>query len=585
MKVTLRSCRTFSFSDGTLKDENERMVVWWYGPVKKNLRAGTVPKVIVFFRYLDDQNTLGKITKRDVALTHLGLLRIGSVWHEGACKTYIAHDKAKFDVSFSQDGWQLITLADLQMAGLSHKAEIDISMYFSEERAHKTYLIDFFLPNGKHLLIPCVEFFSRCYGSSSEVKRVLATYPWEKVKERLFRPLDAPTEPGTWPVKLNWRMQKGDAILLAHIIYDRYAELAAKSIYAHIETDLSAGHPHSLLRATPWFQGEGQLAVAGIPLDDGNAFLGLRVLGSTQPGGATIQREKEQRVATEEGKDNDTSIGLPSKRQPGVADIIDLTDDTEPDHGSSWLDIEEEKFAVLGKPREVIDKRRDRDSSANSQSTPMPGDETIFSTGEAYGSGKDIGKAHLYASLEMESQGILRDMWSAFRYLHRSYPNQIQNVKWFTFENGFSAYPEPKLIRINPIEDDPTITTSVKHWPFIDYEQQQLRGALVIRVMSDTKCIYIVEIQRKYIISSSDSDEIEEETISGLCFVLNDDEKFDEWLRKLLSEIRYKKGIFKKLLSRCPGHAETFVHRRAKSDSVFCESAAKNALKKMGLKL
>ena len=77
----------------------------------------------------------------------------------------------------------------------------------------------------------------------------------------------------------------------------------------------------------------------------------------------------------------------------------------------------------------------------------------------------------------------------------------------------------------------------------------------------------------------------DEETISGLCFVLDDDAVFDEWLRRLLSEIRYKKGIFKKVLNRCPGHADAFVHRRSTNDSVFCEAAAKNALRKMGLKL
>jgi hypothetical protein len=585
VKVTLRSCRAFSFPDGTLKDEDKRMVVWWYGPVTKNLPAGSVPKVAVFFRYLDDQNNLGKITKRDLALTHLGLLRIGSVWRKGACETYFPHDKAKFDVSFSEGGWQLITFADLKSSYLSSEAEADITKYLSETRNHKTYFINFFLPNGKHLLIPCVEFFSRCYGSSSEVNRVLATYPWKGVKERLFKPLDEPPQPGTWPIKLNWRMHKGDAILLAHILYDPYAKLAAKNIYSYIEADFLAGKSYSLLRATPWFQGEGQLAVSGISIDGGNAFLALRVLGSSQPGGTTIQREKEQRVATDEGKDNDDSINLPSKRQPGIGEIIDLTDDTEPDHGSSWLDIEEEKFAVLGKPREVIDKWRDRNSSANRQSTPKPGDENRFSTGEAFGAGKDVGKAHLYTSLEMESQGILRDMWTAFRYLHKSHPNRIRKVEWFTFENGFSAYSEPKLIQFNPIEDDTNITTSVKHWPFIDYDKQKLRGALVIRVMSDTKYIYIIEIQRKHIASSADSNEVDEETISGLCFVLDDDAVFDEWLRRLLSEIRYKKGIFKKVLNRCPGHADAFVHRRSTNDSVFCEAAAKNALRKMGLKL
>lgn len=405
------------------------------------------------------------------------------------------------------------------------------------------------------------------------------------MKKRLFKPLDEPPAPDTWPVKLNWRVNKGDAILLAHILYDTYAELSAKRIYSHIEKDFSAGYTFSFLRATPWFTGEGQLYVAGIPLGNGKAFLALGILGSTQPGGETIQREKEQRGTAGEDKEANDWMGIPFKSQPSTPDIIDLTDDAEPDHGSSWLDISEEEFSVLGKPRKVVDRKRDRNGKRGARNLPIPGDETSFSAGEAYGTGKDIGKANLNSSLEMESQGMLRDMWEAFRHLHGKHPKHIKRVEWFTFENGFCANPEPKLIRLNPIEDDTSVPVSIFQWPFIDHEQQQLRGALIIQVISDTKYIYIVELQRKHTIPSSDSDETEEETMSGLCFVLNEDEKFDIWLRKLLSEIRYKKGIFKKIISRCPGHAETFVHRKSKSDSIFCESAAKNALKKMGLKL
>lgn len=585
MNLTLRSCRTFSFPDGTLKDNGESLVVWWYGPVKKNFRDNTVPKVIVFFRYLDDNNNLGKVFFREVALTHLGLLRIGSVWQRGMCKRYIAHEESIFDVCFSEGGWRIITLSGLKKSCFSPEAEQDIFKYFSEERAHKTLLIDFFLPGGKHLLIPCLEFFSRCYGLSSEVKRVLATYPWEKVKERLFKPLDEPPDPGTWPVKLNWRMHKGDAVLLAHILYDSYAELAAKNVYAHIEKDFSAGNACSFLRATPWFQGEGQLAVAGIPLDGGKAFLALRVLGSTQPGGATVQREKEQRIATEGEEENDGSTWLPSKKKPGIADIIDLTDDAEPDHGSSWLDISEEEFSVLGKPRKVVDRRRERDSTSGTRNIPVPGDEGNFSTGEAYGSGKGVGKAYLYAYLEMESQGMLRDMWEALRHLHSLHSNRIQLVEWFTFENGFCSDSEPKLIRMNPIEGDILVSMSVEQWPFIDHEKNNLRGALVVRVVSEGRCVYIVEVQRRSRVKSSESDVFEEEHISGLCFMLDDDENFDKWLRKLLSEIRYKKGVFKKILGMCPGLAKTFSHRRSKSDTMFCESVAKNAIRKMGVEV
>lgn len=585
MKLTLKRTGTFSLPDGTLKDDTRRLVVWWYGPVIKNNQANSVPKVYVFFRILDDQNSFGDFVRREAALTHLGLLRIGSVWHKGVSNNDVVYKEEKFDVDFSEGGWRVLSLRDLESCGKSLYTEFLRSPYLPEGRGRETFLIDFYLPGGKHLFVPCLEFFVRCYGSSSEVKRVLSTYPWEKVKERLFKPLDTPASPGTWPVKFTRRVHNDDAILLAHILYDPYAEIAAKRIYAQLEADFSAGHPYSLPKITPWFQGAGQLLVEGVPIEGGKSFLALRVLGSTQPGGATIHREKEQRVATAAGKENDGAIGLPAKGKPGAADIIDLTDDAEPDHGSSWLDVAEEKLVILGERRKVIEKWRDRDGSSLTRNIHTPGDEASFSTGEAYGLGKGVGKAHLYASLEMESQGMLRDMWVAFRYLYSLYPNRIKNVEWFTFEGGFCSDSEPKLIRMNPITDDTSVTTSVEQWPFIDYEKNQPRGVLVIRVRSEEKLVYIVEIQRRSKIKPKELNVFEEESISGLCFCLDDDASFEQWIRKLLSEIRYKKGIFKKILGRCPGIAKTFSHRTSKSDAVLCESVAKNALRKMGLEV
>lgn len=583
MQLTLRSCRTFSFSDGTLKKETERLMVLWYGPVTPNRSADSVPKIYVYFRTLDGKNNLGNITRRQVALTHLGLLRIGSIWHKGVSNAYFPYQEEKFDVNFSEEGWRVISLNELRNRGHTLYTDFLRSTGLSENNKYATYLIEFFMSDGKSLLVPCVEYFSRCYGFSSEVRRVLATYSWEKVKSRLFKPIKEPSEPGTWPVKLNWRVNKSDAILLAHILHDPYAERAAKNIYSHIEKDFSARHPYSLLKATPWFQGEGQLAVAGAPLDGGKTFLALRILGSTQPGGAIIQREKEKRIATEGGSGNNGITGWSFNRRLGSEDIIDLTDDVEPDHGASWLDIPEKEFTVLGKPRKVVDKRLDRGGSANTRNTPRPGDETSFSTGEAYSSEKGIGKAYLYASLVMESQGMLRDIWEAFCYVCGQYPEHIQKIEWFTFKDGFSSSPDPKLIRLNAIENDESISTGTLQWPFFDHDKRQLRGVLVIRVISEGKHVYIVEVQRK--IRKNDPEKGKEDSMSGLCFTLDNNAEFEGWLRKLLSDIRYKQGVFKKIVGECPGRAETFMHRNSKDNAVLFESTAKNALKKMGVEL
>ena len=51
--------------------------------------------------------------RRETVLTHLGLLRIGSVWEKGVSSSRIAYEERKFSVSFSPGGWRIVPLARL----------------------------------------------------------------------------------------------------------------------------------------------------------------------------------------------------------------------------------------------------------------------------------------------------------------------------------------------------------------------------------------------------------------------------------------------------------------------------------------
>lgn len=583
MTVSLKQCRTFSFSDGTLKDEAERLVVWWYGPVEKNTRSESVPKIYVFFRSLDQNNNLGDVIDRPTVLTHIGLLRIGSVWEQGVSNSRIAFDERTFPVSFSPGGWRIVSLDDLRKAGRSLYTSFHDDYYLPLDRKQRSYLIEFDLPDGKHLLIPCTEFFTRVYGRSSEIKRVLATYPWEKVKERLYRPLNAPASPGTWPVKFTYRVHKHDAILLAHMLYDPYAEQAARRIYSQLEARFP--EDRILFEATPWFQGSGELSVSGVPIDGGNTFLGLQILGCTQPDGATILREREKSATVPANDGDDAPTQFPYHQLQDIPDVIDLTDDEEPDHGSSWLDITEDEFVILGKPRVVLDKRYTRKNVPDTRGIPVPGDETIFSTGEPYGSGKRVGQASIHAPITLESQGFLRDMWNALLYLKSAYPTAIHSVSWFTFEDGFSTSPDPRLISLEPFGTDDEVKTSVANWVYMDTQTKVLRGVLVIKVHVLGQALYLMELQRRPPKPRNGGREegSKPPSYKGLVFTLDHQNSFEHWLRQVLSNVRHVEGVVQKLVRHCPGFADTFKHPKAKNENVPGEASVLNAFTKVGI--
>ena len=582
--------KTFRIPDPSVTaDASVDLVVWWYGPLVKNRRAQSVPKVVVFFRELRGDGSFGRIVRRETALTHLGMLRIGSVWSGGMSKTRIDHSVVTFDVSFASDGWKIIS-----PYGVVHDEkrsnpipQDDYPLKFSPD---KNYLLEFRLSDGRSLLIPCIEFFVRFFGRSEEVPRVLATYPWVDAQKYLYKPFDQPIQPGTWPVKLAKRMRNSDTTFLAHVLHDPYAQHVAKGIYSQIESAFGAQAPYVFLKVAPWFRGSAKLEVAGIPINSGRTFLGLRVVGGSGPSGVTIHRDRD-RPGSEGGTEplsaGDDQVGFPPRNLTRLPDILDLTDDEEPDHGSSSLEIEEEDFKELGEPRVIIDVRQ-ANRGKSGGGFHSQGGETTFSTGEPHGSGKGVGYASIHASNVLESHGTLRDMWNAVLHLKKCKPDDVTAVEWFTFEDGFKGDSEPKLIAFEPFEEDEEgLDAETRRWPYYDPGQEVLRGALVVRVTVYGAHIYLFEMQRRPLRKKDGSGNFKdcEEPFKGLVFRVDAHESFISWLRTLMNETRRVKGVVARLTGMCPGFADSFNHAPSKDQQWPCEAAVRNALGKAGVEI
>lgn len=560
------------------------LVVWWYGGIKKNTRASSVPYATVFFRELDSNDIPGKTIQIPIGLTSLGLLRIGSIWREGVCRSEAILRTEEFHVDFTHGEWSFVS----PWLGWQNGSDnpIDQNLYPLHFEHDKNWLIEFTADNDKRILIPCLEFFSRCYGRSAEVNRVLATYPWDEAQNRLYAPLDQPALPNQWSVKLARRMCNGDVTFLAHVLYDDYARRAAKSIYAQIESVFQSNNKISFPKVGPWFQGPARLLLKGLWTDGGKTFLGLQIAGCSDPGGVPIIRDRENTnkvaKAAEGDNVNEAWDGMSRRVINKPPDVIDLTGDDEPDQGSVTVDVEEPDFIVLGEPRVIIDVRRDKAKSRNGKSGKDDESEK-FSGGEPSGTGKGTGSASVSARPVMESKGALRDVWNALLHLKNTRPELVQSVEWFTFEDGFSDKPEPRLIALESFAED--IVTDTANWSFYDVVGKIPRGALVARVRACGKLVYIVEIQRRPRKKTGDGGELKvsEESYKGLVFVLDDQSEFEPWLKLLLLEIRFVKGIVQRLVRKCPGKAAAFKHASAGNEQVPCESAVLNALKKVGL--
>ncbi|MBU3897331.1 MAG: hypothetical protein KJ614_00125 [Gammaproteobacteria bacterium] len=581
----------------SLKDvfgnDPDTLMVWLHTHITRNSRAQSQPIVRVAFRKVIASGVSEQIVYRDAPITALGQLRIGSVWKDGFCRSQAAFgDATEFEVNFSESGWRHTSFQQ------TRDQPYDWACYPLHYQRDKNQFLVFDLKGGGRLVVPCLEFFYRCYGRSAEIKRVLTTYPWHGAKEphlsKLYAELDDLDDGDQkWRVKLKMRLVLDDVLLLAHAKYEDYTERVLRGIYSQIEADHDTRYsPEVFLKIRPWHQGKATLKVRGIQLNNGS-FLALQIIGCSDPEGKAIERDREELQKFDgidiDGRGGDDPPSGQVRRFRKTPLIVDLTGSEEPDHGVGSTEILDTEFVVVGKRRVVIDVRRNRvKSGARQRGGRGVTSPAVVSGGDPYGSGKGVGQASINAKQVMESNGMLRDMWNAMLYLQRQNPTRIQSVAWFTFESEFCTDSEPEVIGLTPFkDDDESVNTETRNWLYLDVDSKVFRGVLIARLRVDMRNVFIVEIERRtrQMKDVDGATKESEEKLKGLVFTLDDEQAIGKWLTELLCDIQKVRGIVQKISGKIPGNALTFSHKSSGNDEIVCQAMVVNALGKMGISL
>lgn len=576
--------------DRSLEGNNSDWVVWFYSWLSKGRLQGHQPDVNVVFRQLLSENKVSdEVIHRRVPLTWLGQLRIGSVWTNGLSRKQIQYTREEFDVDFTQGMWRTNSVQQAVIRNWSplFPESLHPTGYYPD----KNNYLEFHLNHtGGKLLIPCVEFFMRCFGRSGYVKRILTTAGWEQAKKSLYAPLDEPIDSNSWTIRLHRRLYNGDTIMLTHGKYDTYTEYKLKSVYSQLESTFQHDRNNQhFLNVQPWHQGPAKLIVRGKWFNNQKSFLALQIIGCSEPAGLPISRDRENRNKVEEHVDGpgEAWSGAKGGRIQSFPPIIDLTPDQEPDHSAGTIELLDPDFEVPGLRRVILDRNlaQVQDSAGPRVPSNDPGD--TFSTELPYGDKKGVGEASVHAKEKHLSEGMLMDMWNALLYLHSAYPEQVRSVKWYSFDDGLHSSSPPKVIPLKPYDDEELekYNPNQRNWLYLDTRNGTVRGALVIEVITPQHTLYIVEIERRVsqTLPSSSKEKIEykEENLSGLVFRLNSPDELNNWLRFVLCHIRNAAGVFSRLTAHCPGVAYDFRHSSSSNDEVACHSAALNALNKI----
>lgn len=599
-------------------------IAWWHGGFLANDRAPSEKLITILFRKIVGNQPEGPTVLTTIGITQIGQVPIGSIWYRGERFRNYEFDERIFKVDFADTGYQVVSLEDsgsrylLEALGRVWPTYLKVRKPENVEHANapneagrielvpavsdKSKLIKLPTAEGPSLLLPCMEIFSRMYGRSAEVKRAIAGYPWDfgehGAKRFLYVQLDEPKQANIWKVMLQRKCVNGDVVFLAHAEYDPFTEKAVQTINADILA-------HKLSEAKkpkksacfpvikPWFEGPATLRVAGVALNN-DLFLGLRILGSTDPGGALIERDRVDRdratrEMTEGKSDKYEWESVRRIRRHLKPPIVDLTSDEEPDQGSSIVEVQDDPFQVIGERRTVIDKPlRTRKRTGHVTNVPGDGNENRFSGGAEGGSGKDVGYAHILTPEIGESVGTQLGMWTALVGLKDGVDNNIEYVQWFTFEDRFQSNGLPKQIFFRPFRNPDQLLRSgekprVINWVYIDPDAKRMRGLVVMRIKIDGEIIYFIEQGRRRN-EAAEKEKDKEEKFSGLVFKLDQEADLEIMLEEIMFHLPRQLGIMKHVLNYCRGEAYAYKHVSI-HDEIHFPKTVKNALRKMAIKI
>lgn len=527
----------------------EDHIVWWYNSIRTNTRGErTIPEVEVMFKKLTNDIPSSVPTWASVPLAALPHYPVGSIWRGGQCISDTVMEVMKFDVDFSPEMWEVTsraTLIDDDQANVFH--ENDYPLKFTRDLST---LINFRLPEGKNLLVPCIEFFVRAYARHMVICKALSTLTLKDAKSVFFKCLlrDA----FRWLIMPTDPMRNADAVFLAHLLYDDYTEDQVRKLNTSF---ISKGPDTKVFpNVQPWFKGEGKLLCQGRWINEGNTFLCLRLLGSTQPEGQEIEVFRESFDPT--GGEQGENVVLPQVIRTAKAEEF-LAEESylPPDAQGEKAILKTPPFETLGPKRAVRKIKSLKDTNRGIRGPQPPGVE-CYSPGDGTGNDKGVGKSEHVSDVVLESHGFLLDIWNAFLSIKRDNPERVSEVSWYAPPHYGTSSP-PRIMLFNRDGLDGT-TLAQWHWVSLEPMGSQRRGFMILRIVVDNQTFYCFEIERQ----ESSKRYPNPRGFSGVLMSAHtsDPAEFEQFVGEVCRRIRNNLGIFKNIMSSFPKGSIVIAH-------------------------
>lgn len=547
------------------------LVSIWHGSVSKNPgNKNTTPISNVVFRSLRSDNSLGGFHVIPSAISFLGALRVGSVWSDGRQVGRLAMTTLpETEVCFDTGAWDCVTTREAGVPERYRGFGISASQYGSWLIRLSTYA-------GKTILVPCLEFFTRCYGRSSETSRLIATYGLAAVEKNYL--YDHKRDSRTLKLHLRNHISHKEAVFLTHALYSDYTQRKCDEIHNHLSAMFSLRNK-VFLKAEPWFEGKATIQGAGFWLDS-DTFLLLNIDGLSDPEGPPITIERQRHTTDEGAAGKGRVYKKPPPPEEASNEEIDLVDTEAPDSNYARV-VLDPPFSTLGIKRKVI---KTKQRIPGKKGTALHGDHRLsLAPGDVRGNGRGGGKSES-ESPEWLVEGTLQQMWQTCTGLAKLYPQRISSVGWYTLPLGLQCegIPQYQFLSIKA-ESDGAGTKKSK-----SRKAMFRKAVLVIRMTVDHCHIYVIEMYRKPSLSVSREDgssALKEGSYCGLMVHLpTDRSEADRQLQLIFKNILKHEGRIRDKVMSEYTH-KTFVHKPRETGLTPLKKVLISNLDKLGFTL
>jgi hypothetical protein len=527
------------------------------------------------FKYLNELDEAEESEVVPVGISRLGSFRIGTIWQNGKCvaETDLGKDYV-FSVDFTEDKWSYVSFTSQPDRPSLQKIPATGSV---QPAAVLTDMLSFPLSHGRTLLIPCIEFLVRCYGSTPDIARTLATHPWSKVQADLYAAIDLNHE--SWLVQPAPYVHDDDALLLASMLYDPYAQRAAKEIYSQRDYALGNGLNAVSLKVRPWFQGPANIRVRGRWFEDRKTFVCYEVTGLSEPQSHSYEIRRPRYSKKAPHGEVIAAIHRPHVEVPKPEDPFQITDWQEPDRAAAEWRKADPGFQTIEPKCRFTRSTEHRTYSERKVVTVAPSARPTHSTGDKVGTNKDVGKLKHVARRFIGDGGVLNAMWMELTRLRHTQPG-FTSLEWYS-HHRFHQGPTFRLHPLAPFDEDDSPTDDARRWLAFKENATRLRGMLVVRAVINRRSFYIFEAQRKKI---RHGNEYEEESSYGLLMEINNPALALEEIFNVCDKIRFCSGKFRMLENPTLPHYRVFRHITQKG-VFYANATIRRAFGRMELEL